>query len=142
MSKKYELTNQTKQIKDRLTKQITNLYRIRALKDFDDVKAGDLGGYIENESNLSHYGNCWVYDEALVYGYAHVSDHAKVRHLSHVRGRVYGNAEVYGNAKISGYVKVWGRAYGRAKIDTQSKIKLVPDNYEVYKSDEVVKIEK
>ncbi len=57
MCKKYQLTNEIKQIKDRITKKITNLYRIKALKDFDDVKVGDLGGYIEKESNLSHDGN-------------------------------------------------------------------------------------
>ncbi len=44
MCKKYQLTNEIKQIKDRITKKITNLYRIKALKDFDDVKVGDLGG--------------------------------------------------------------------------------------------------
>ena len=29
------------------------LYRIRALKDFGDVKKGEVGGYIEKEENLS-----------------------------------------------------------------------------------------
>ena len=54
------------------------LYRIQALKDFDDVKAGDTGGYIENESNLSQSGNAQVYGNA----------------------RVCGNAQVYGNAWV------------------------------------------
>ena len=34
--------------------QSRTLYRIKALKDFADVKAGDLGGYIEDYRNLSH----------------------------------------------------------------------------------------
>ncbi len=46
-----------------MTKQITNLYHIKALKDFDDVKAGTIGG-IEKETNLSHEGNCWIYNDA------------------------------------------------------------------------------
>ena len=29
------------------------LYRIEGLKDFGDVKKGDLGGWVENEKNLS-----------------------------------------------------------------------------------------
>lgn len=45
--KKYELTDVTRKVGDR------TLYQIRALKDFGEVKAGDLGGYIEKESNLS-----------------------------------------------------------------------------------------
>ena len=38
------------------------LHRIRALVDIPmyGVKAGDLGGYIEKEDNLSQYDNCWV----------------------------------------------------------------------------------
>ena len=46
--KKFELT----------TESITNeagkkLFRIKALIDFGDVKAGELGGYVEKEGNVS-----------------------------------------------------------------------------------------
>lgn len=34
------------------------LYRIKALKDFADVKAGDYGGYVSWEKNLSQDDNC------------------------------------------------------------------------------------
>ncbi|GAA5112388.1 hypothetical protein GCM10023261_16890 [Bartonella jaculi] len=61
ISKKYEFTNETKQVGD------YTLYRIRSLRDFGSVKAGDLGGFIEKEANLSHDGNCWVGDNAWVY---------------------------------------------------------------------------
>ena len=40
------------------------LYRIKALKDFSDVKKGDSGGYVSSENNLSQDDNCWVYDNA------------------------------------------------------------------------------
>ena len=40
------------------------IYRIQALRDFSDVKKGDLGGFVESEENLSQYGNCWIYDNA------------------------------------------------------------------------------
>lgn len=56
--KKYELTNKTI--------PGTNLRRIRALRDFGDVKAGDLGGFVESEKNLSHGGCCWVFGNARV----------------------------------------------------------------------------
>ena len=61
MIKKYEFTEETKVICGR------KLHKIRALRDFNDVKAGDLGGFIEKEENLSHEGNCWVYNNAKVY---------------------------------------------------------------------------
>lgn len=48
------------------------LYRIQALKDFNVVKSGDIGGYIESESNLSQYGNAWVSGNAWVFGNAWV----------------------------------------------------------------------
>ena len=52
------------------------LFRIKALIEFGNVKAGDLGGYIEKEENLSHMGNARVYGDARVsgdkdYAYAH-----------------------------------------------------------------------
>lgn len=59
--KKYELTNKIIKHGEK------TLYQIRALKDFEDVNTGDLGGYIESERNLSHEGNCWVYENAKVY---------------------------------------------------------------------------
>ena len=59
MEKKYELIPSDKE----------GLYRVKALKDFSNVKKGDIGGYVECESNLSHNGKCWIYDNAVVYDY-------------------------------------------------------------------------
>lgn len=53
------------------------LYRIRALRDFGAVKAGNLGGFIQTESNLSHDGNCWVYGNAWVSGNALINFNIK-----------------------------------------------------------------
>ena len=79
-----DIFNTSNFVKPKLLEETYNLYRIRALKDFGDVKAGDLGGYIESERNLSQEGDCWVYDKAKV------TDEAKI----------------YGNAKIKGYVVI------------------------------------
>lgn len=73
------------------------LYHIRALKDFGNVKAGDIGGYIEKEENLSQKGICWIYGSAKVYGSALVCGNAKV----YDNALVCGNALVYDNAKIN-----------------------------------------
>ena len=79
------------------------LYRIRALKDFDDVKTGNLGGYVESYNNLSQKDNCWIYNNAKVYGSARVFDNAKVYDYA----EIYDNAEVYGSAKVFGAAKVY-----------------------------------
>ncbi|MFS1663334.1 hypothetical protein [Streptococcus sp. zg-JUN1979] len=89
--KKYEL------LKDDYIKLYgTILYRIRALKDFADVKKGDLGGYIESGRNLSQFDESWVYGNAKVWGNAEVYGDAEV----------WGNAEVYGDAEVYGYAEV------------------------------------
>lgn len=54
------------------------LHRIRAVRSFDDVQKGDLGGYIEHEKNLSHKGKAWIYDNSIVLDNALVSDNAEV----------------------------------------------------------------
>ena len=67
--------------------------RIRALVEMValGVASGDLGGYIEKESQV--YGNAWVYGSAQVSGSA----------------QVYGNAWVYGSAQVSGSALVYGK---------------------------------
>lgn len=69
--KKYELTEEKKVFLG------TALYRIRALKDFElldgtIIYAGDLGGWIEKEDNLSQEDSAWVSGEAEVYSTTHV----------------------------------------------------------------------
>lgn len=49
--KKYKLTNET------IVHFGFTLYRIEALMDFSDVKAGDKGGFVQSENNLSQLGN-------------------------------------------------------------------------------------
>lgn len=41
-----------------------------------DVKEGDLGGYIESETNLSREGECWIFPNAFAFGTAIVKDDA------------------------------------------------------------------
>ena len=58
------------------------LFRIRAPIEFGRVKAGDKGGFVEKEENLSQEGNAWVYGNARVSGNAEVSgdaDYATVK---------------------------------------------------------------
>jgi hypothetical protein len=100
------------------------LHRIRALRDFEGVTAGDLGGYVEGEHNLSQEGNCWLFDNAKACGKssvsgnasvacaAMISDNAKVYGSARVldRVRVEGNAEVYGNSQLFGEAEVSGDA--------------------------------
>lgn len=75
--KKYELVPET------ITKFYGKpMYRIRALKDFSDVKKGDLGGYVESEENLSQEGNCWIYDNSIVGLGSKVTGNAIVKDVS------------------------------------------------------------
>ena len=92
--KKFELTTGFKMFNEK------KLFRIKALIDFSDVKAGELGGYVEKENNLSQDGNAWIYGNAKVWGNAKVFENAKV----------WGNAEVYGDAKVFGNAEVFENA--------------------------------
>jgi hypothetical protein len=64
MIKKYEFTGETCKYQGR------TLHRIRALIDIAAVglTAGQLGGWIETEANLSQSGTGWVYEQAIVCG--------------------------------------------------------------------------
>lgn len=98
--KKYRLTD------DKIIVGCRTLYRIQALRDFGEVKEGELGGYIEAEKNLSQCCDAWVSGDARVYGNAWVSDDARV----YGNACVSGNACVYGNARVSGDARIYGNA--------------------------------
>ena len=82
--KKFELTTEQK-----INWLGRTLYRIRACISFtttsgDEVKAGDLGGFVEKESNLSHNGKAWVWGNAEVCGDAKVCGDASVFSTKHI----------------------------------------------------------
>ena len=143
-TKKYELTSETIKFNG------LTLHRIKALKDFSNVKAGDLGGWVEKEDNLSQIGDAWiggdakvhdnavvcddawVYDNAEVYGRAKVFckavvyENAKVYDHADVysRARVFGNAEICGNAFVLGYAEIYENAkvYDHADVYNHARV--------------------
>ena len=139
MEKKYRLTDETVMFGDRI------LHRIEALRDFNDVKIGDKGGFVGSEANLSHESYCWVYNDAKVFGNACVYELARVFNKAEVSGdaKVHGcaiiegraiigrKAEIYDSASVSGYAVVVGYAkvYGCSAIAGNACIK---DNSVVY----------
>ena len=96
-AKKYEFTGETRPHLGR------TLHRIRALVSFGDIVAGDVGGLVEYEKNLSHYGNAWVDGDAQVCDNAQVSGDAWASGNALVCGdaQVYGNARVHGDAQVT-----------------------------------------
>jgi carbonic anhydrase/acetyltransferase-like protein (isoleucine patch superfamily) len=145
MSKKYEFTDETTSFNDGTC--VHQLHRIRALLDFGDVKAGDLGGFIQGEHNLDHSGNSWIYDDAcvsgaaLVQGDASVSGKATVCHEAIVDNQasisgfssIGDRARVFGNADVSGYAFVAGTAvvFDDAVVQDLAHVR---DNARVYQS--------
>ena len=81
---KYELAKNTKMHFG------TKLFQVRALVSFGNVDAGELGGWVKAEKNLSQEGDAWVYGDARVYGDA----------------CVYGDARVSGNSNLMWFSKV------------------------------------
>lgn len=113
--KKYEI------LKDQaITMNGSSICRIRALKDFGDVEAGDMGGFVASEENLSHEGTCWIYDDAMVYHNAKVKDNAIVRGCAHV----YNEAQVLQNAIVEGHARVFDKAtvFGNARIKDNGNV--------------------
>lgn len=135
MAKKFELTEETTKIDGK------TLHRIKALIAFKGVHEGDLGGFVESEENLSHEGDCWIFDDSMVSDKAVVKGNAAVCDESWVKGEavIEGDAiirnsaivaekatvkdkawvdggDVRGEATIEGYCQVRGEVSGHAKI--------------------------
>lgn len=121
--KKYEITNI-------VHPQYPWLHRIRALRDVrEDVHAGDLGGFVQSEENLSQEGQCWIADNAVaaeesyVHGDAIMWDHSCVRGHATISGpsRIGGNAIIEDYAIITaGYVHGDVHISGNAKLFANS----------------------
>ena len=113
MEKKYEILKDTE--KDFFGH---NVYRIKALKDFGNVKKGDIGGFVESRNNLSQEGDCWIYNNATACDYAKVCGNAVVKTYATAceNSIVSGNAVVKdcavvcGNSEIKDYAVVCGNA--------------------------------
>ncbi len=99
---KYQLTKQSRAINGH------TLFQIQSLTNFNNVKKGDLGGWVETENNLSQEGCCWIYDNACVYQGAKVNKNASVKGNAQLSGCcvVAGNAVVEHSAKITDFVIV------------------------------------
>lgn len=82
-------------------------YRIRALRDFGDVQKGMLGGYVEEESCLSHEGDCWIYGNSFVGKNCRIKDHSKV----------YENTRITGEVVVSGNSVIGDRCYIMSRVD-------------------------
>jgi carbonic anhydrase/acetyltransferase-like protein (isoleucine patch superfamily) len=112
MEKKYEI------LKDQsITLNGHTLYRIKLLKQISNMSPGTLGGFIESEDNLSQEGDCWVAEEAAVYGHSKVMENAwvegsaRISGFSIIRGKCFiAGSPVIINSKIKGNSTVRGRA--------------------------------
>lgn len=110
---KYRLTKNTIVTPDGKTlRQIQALRNFRA--DCYDISIGDLGGYIETESNLSKTGTCWVFPDAQVWGRAFVADDAIVKGSARVSGTtriidhaIIRNTVMPGDATVGHYAKTF-----------------------------------
>ena len=103
---KYMITENTKTIGK------TILHQIKSLQSFSDVSAGDLGGWIESEANLSQNDEAWIYEDSCAYEHAYVYDNAKITKCS----CVYGHANIYDdaiieNSNVCGNTQIFGDAY-------------------------------
>ena len=123
MDKKYEL----------IESNIKGLYRVKALKDFGDVKKGDIGGYVENPNNLSHEGYCWIYDNAIIHDNVKIYDDARIYGDCEIwdYAVIQDNARIYGNSRISDCAVIDGNAkiYGDSEIWNYA---IIRDNALIY----------
>ncbi len=132
------ISNQKYEITDMAHEEYPFLHRIRALRDIcGEIRAGDIGGFVESESNLSaEPGDCaWIFDDAIACGSAYVSKgsvmggHSRAEDNTYLRGAsMTGKAMASGNAQIihdphtmgtpilSGNCKVYGTVQGDIRI--------------------------
>lgn len=106
------MSNQKFEITDITHEKYPFLRRIRALRDIgSEVKAGDLGGFVESESNLSAEAgdDAWIFDDAIAAGEGYVDKGSVLRD----RAVVCAHAYVSHGTELSGDSRAEDDAYLR-----------------------------
>ena len=111
MNTKYEIT-------DIAHEKYPFLHRIRALRDIgSEVKAGDLGGFVEGESNLSFEtgDNAWIFDDAIAAGEGCVDKGSVLRERAIVCGCAYAShgTEMSGDSRAEDDAYIRGARLSR-----------------------------
>lgn len=104
---KYHFGNETRELPDgRIVR------RIIAVRNFGLVTVGTRGGWIEDESNLSHEGECWISGNAVAAGYSRVTGNARIQQNGWLDEHAMASDDciVGDNAWIFGSGFVYGRA--------------------------------
>ena len=111
MNTKYEIT-------DIAHEKYPFLHRIRALRDIgSEVKAGDLGGFVECESNLSFEtgDDAWIFDNAIAAGEGCVDKGSVLRERAIVCGCAYAShgTEMFGDSRAEDDAYIRGARLSR-----------------------------
>ena len=92
-------------------------YRIVALRDFGSVKAGDLGGFIQKESNLSHDGDCWIDEYSMVVYNSIVRGDAQISYSDIWDGCVIEGSAIISGCNMGGQIKISGGNISDSRIE-------------------------
>ncbi|ECG8591533.1 hypothetical protein FNI11_22680 [Salmonella enterica subsp. salamae] len=117
------------------------LRQVIAVTDFNDVKTGTPGGWVDAESVLSQQGECWIYDEnSMAFAGAQITGNARITQPCTLYNNVrigdnvwIDRADISDGAHISDNVTIQFSTirgecaiYGDARVLNQSDVLAVP----------------
>ena len=121
---KYRLSDERRAFSYQINgeKQKVSLRQIIALRDFGDVTAGTVGGWVDEDTALSQEGNCWIYDvNSMVFANSNVRDDAR---LTQPRSRVFPGFTNCIACRTSEWVRV--SPYFSVKYESSNVVITVP----------------
>lgn len=113
------------------------LRQVIAVTDFNDVKAGTSGGWVDADNVLSQQGDCWIYDEnAMAFAGTEITGNARITQPCTLYNNVrigdnvwIDRADISDGARISDNVTIQSSSvrgecaiYGDARVLNQSEI--------------------
>ncbi|EAV8588689.1 hypothetical protein HC712_004796 [Salmonella enterica] len=113
------------------------LRQVIAITDFNDVKAGTSGGWVDADNVLSQQGDCWIYDEnAMAFAGTEITGNARITQPCTLYNNVrigdnvwIDRADISDGTRISDNVTIQSSSvrgecaiYGDARVLNQSEI--------------------
>ena len=127
------MTNEKYEITDISHEKYPFLHRIRALRDIGkEVKAGDLGGFVEREDNLSFEpgDDAWAFDDSIIAGDGYVDKNTvlQVRAVVCDHGYASHGSTLFGDVRVEDDAYIRGATlFGSARASGQSMVLVSPD---------------
>ena len=102
------------------TQIVDRRYRVQAVCDFGDVKAGELGGYLSKRAKMEQ--GCWIGDGVQIFAFSHIKDNSVIKGNVILKNSIINDSKILADEHF-GMIKIKDSALYSVNLTGGAKIK-------------------